>query len=102
MAAILYSVIATLPDEPTRSEYIAWLNDGHLDQVVKGGARSAMIVRVLEPPTPPRVETRYVFDTRDLFDRYLRESAPALRQDGLQRFPPSRGITMERRLGEIL
>ena len=102
MGGILYSVIATLPDEATRAEYIAWLEDGHLDQVVKGGAHTAMIVRVLDPEAPPQVETRYVFATRDLFDRYVREAAPRLRQDGLRRFPPERGVGFQRRLGEIL
>jgi hypothetical protein len=102
MAGILYSVIATLPDEATRAEYIAWLEDGHIDLVVKGGAHSAMIVRVVDPPVPPRVETRYVFATRDLFDRYVRNTAPKLREDGLRRFPPERGVVFERRLGEIL
>ena len=31
MPAVAYTVLATLPDEPTASEYIAWLKDGHLD-----------------------------------------------------------------------
>jgi hypothetical protein len=102
MAGILYSVIATLPDDAACAEYIAWLEDGHIDQVVKGGAHTAMIVRVLEPPTPIQVETRYIFATRDLFDRYVRESAPKLREEGLLRFPPARGISFERRVGEIV
>lgn len=102
MGGILYSVIATLPDEATRAEYIAWLEDGHVDQVVKGGAHSAMIVRVVDPPSPLRVETRYVFATRDLFDRYVRQTAPKLREEGLRRFPAQRGVGFERRIGEIV
>jgi hypothetical protein len=102
MPGILYSVIATFPDEATRAEYIAWLEDGHVDQVIGGGAHSAMIVRTLEPAAPLTVETRYVFSTRELYDRYVRETAPRLREEGLRRFPPERGVAFQRRLGAIV
>jgi hypothetical protein len=102
MPGILYSVIATLPDEATRAQYIAWLEDGHLDHIIRAGAHSAMIARVIDPPSPLRVETRYIFSTRDLYDRYIAETAPRLRAQGLQRFGPDRGVSFERRLAEIL
>jgi hypothetical protein len=102
MSAIAYSVIATLPDPATRDEYVAWLEDGHLDAVIKGGAHSAMIVVLDEPAHPLQVETRYIFATRAAFDQYVARHAPALRADGLARFPPSRGVSMERRLGRIM
>jgi hypothetical protein len=102
MSAIAYTVIATLPDAATRDEYVAWLEDGHLDAVIKGGAHSAMIVVVEEPAAPLRVETRYIFQTRAVFDHYVAQVAPALRADGARRFPPSRGVGMERRVGRVL
>lgn len=102
MSAIAYSVITTLPDEATASEYIAWLEDGHVDEVVRGGAHSAMIVRIEEPPGSIQVETRYVFANRDAFDRYVSTVAPRLRADGLARFGPERGIFMQRRVGRVL
>jgi hypothetical protein len=46
--------------------------------------------------------TQYIFTTRELFDRYVSTFAPALRADGLKRFPPERGITFERLVGEIV
>jgi hypothetical protein len=107
MARVLYAVTATLPDRATLEEYVAWLEDGHVDHVIKGGAHSAMIVR-LDPQArgggagPFRVETQYVFATRELFEQYEARHAPALRADGLKRFPPARGVTMERRIGEIV
>jgi hypothetical protein len=62
-----------------------------------------MIVRLdPEPGQPPRVETRYVFPTRETFDQYISQHAPALRQEGLERFPPERGIRMERTVGLIV
>lgn len=104
MTRILYAVTATLPDEATAREYIAWLEDGHVDAVIKHGAHSGMIVR-LDAETSgqsPRVETHYVFATRELFDRYVAKHAPTLRADGLKRFPAERGVRFERRIGEIL
>ena len=103
MMRICYMVIATLPDAAIEREYVSWLEDGHVDAVISGGAHSAMIVR-LEPAAgeKPRVMTQYVFPTRELFDRYVAHFAPALRADGLKRFPPERGIVFERTIGEIV
>lgn len=102
MTAIAYSVTATLPDQDLAREYIAWLEDGHVDEVIKHGAHSAMIVRITEPKVPIQVETRYIFANRQVFDRYIDQAAPALRAEGLRRFPPDRGIRFERRLGEVM
>jgi hypothetical protein len=95
-------VAATLPDDETAGEYIAWLKDGHVDAVIRGGAHSAMIVRLEPAGSSPRIMTQYIFPTRQLFDRYVAEFAPALRADGLTRFPPDRGIKFERNIGEVL
>ncbi|MFN0133101.1 MAG: DUF4286 family protein [Phycisphaerales bacterium] len=102
MSAIAYTVIASFPDAPTRDEYIAWLEDGHIDLVIRHGAHAASIIRVIDPAQPIQVEVRYTFSTRDLFDTYIRDHAPALRADGLRRFPPDRGITFVRRVGQIV
>ena len=103
MAKVCYCVIATLPDEAIVAEYIAWLRDGHVDQVIAGGAHSAMIVRLETDATEsrPRIMTQYVFSTRQLFDQYVERHAPALRADGLVRFPPERGIAFVRLAGDI-
>ncbi len=99
---LIYTVTATLPDEATASEYIAWLNDGHVQAVVSGGAASAHVIRVEEPAAPIQVETRYVFASREDHDRYLRDHAPRLRAEGLARFGPGRGIAFQRRLGRVV
>jgi len=101
MGAIAYTVVATLPDQQTASEYIAWLLDGHIAAVVRGGAQSGEVVRLLEPPKPIQVEARYRFASREAFDRYVSEEAPKLRAEGLSKFPPERGIRFERRLGAL-
>lgn len=102
MTAIAYSVTATLPDQDLAREYITWLEDGHVDEVIKHGAHSAMIVRISDPASPIQVETRYIFANREVFDRYISHAAPGLRAEGLRRFPPDRGIRFERRIGEVL
>ena len=102
MIRICYMVIATLPDEATAREYTSWLEDGHVDAVISGGAHSAMIVRLEPKDGRPRIMTQYIFPTRELFDRYVSQFAPALRADGLKRFPPERGIAFERTIGEIV
>jgi hypothetical protein len=99
---ILYTVTATLPDEATAREYAEWLLSGHVQAVVRHGAAWASVARVTDPALPIRVESRYVFPDQGTMDRYLREAAPALRAEGLQRFPPERGITFERRFAVML
>jgi hypothetical protein len=107
MAKVWYAVIATLPSSEIADEYVHWLEDGHVDAVIRAGAHSAMIIRLdREPaanlPDPARqVMTQYVFATRELFDRYVEHDAPTLRAEGLKLFGPERGVRMERRLGEI-
>jgi hypothetical protein len=102
MAAIAYTVTATLPDEQRRAEYIGWLEDGHVDAVIAAGARSAMIVSVEEPVEPPRVHTRYIFSTREALEQYLRLHAPALREEGLRRFGPETGVRFAREVGRVI
>jgi hypothetical protein len=102
MTAIAYAVTASLPDEATRDRYIAWLRSGHLDEVIKAGAEAAVIVIVEEPSTPPQVQTRYTFRTRDAYERYIAHHAPGLRAEGLKLFPPTSGVSFSRTMGRIL
>ncbi len=102
MPPVAYTVVATLPDESTAQEYLDWLRNGHVAAVIRAGASEAIIVRVDDPATPIRVEIRYRFPSREALDRYVRESAPALRAEGLARFPASRGVHLARAIGRIL
>lgn len=103
---VAYTVVASLPDRGVTDEYVAWLKDGHVDAVIAHGARSAHIVRLdREGPNedePFRVEVRYVFPTREVFQRYVERHAPGLRADGLKRFGPERGVRFSRTVGEIV
>lgn len=100
---LAYTVIADFDAPPVAAEWLAWLTGGHLQAVLDGGARSADVVRLEPTPSAPlRVEVRYLFDDLTAFQRYEQTAAPALRADGLARFPPSRGVRLQRTLGEVL
>jgi len=97
---IAYTVRCTFPDEATADEWVAWLRREHLADVMKGGARSAQIIRL--DGTSTACEVRYLFASRAAFATYEREHAPALREEGLRRFPLERGLSYERSVGEIV
>lgn len=101
--AFAYTVIGDFEDAAVAGEWIDWLRGGHVQAVLDGGATSAEVVR-LEPTAaaPLRVEVRYRFADHAAFQRYERDAAPALRADGLARFPPSRGVRLTRVLGEVV
>lgn len=109
MPKIVYTVSATLPDHATADQFIAWLAGpdpsgarGHAADVIRGGAESATVVRLDTPPDqPPQVEIHYTFPSREAFDRYVRDIAPALRAEGQQLFGPDRGIQYGRRQGQV-
>lgn len=100
MTRVAYTVTATLPDEPTRDSFVAWLLAGHVDQVRAGGADVARVVQLTDPPLG--VQCRYEFPSEEAFERYLRVHAPALRAEGVARFGSVSGVTFRREVGTIL
>lgn len=100
---IAYSVTAEFDELSVATEYVRWLQEGHLAAVLAGGALEAVLLRH-EPAAGAQLvfQTRYLFASMAAFDRYEKQFAPALRADGLARFPPSRGVRMTRTLSEVL
>jgi hypothetical protein len=98
-----YTVIADFDSPHVAAEWVHWLKSGHLQAVLDGGALATELVR-LEPTAthPLRFEVRYRFADLAAFQRYEQTAAPALRADGLARFPPSRGVRLQRVVGEVL
>lgn len=88
-----------MPDAPTGDRYVAWLKDGHLEAVLRGGATSGRVLKVVEPKAPIRFQTQYTFPSMGAYERYVREHAQALRSEGLARFGPDSGVTFERIVG---
>ena len=95
-----YTVRCEFPDDALREEWLTWLLDGHAQALLDAGAVSAAVVA--DASDPRRLEVRYVFPSRAAFKRYETIYAPALRADGLNRFPPHLGITYQRGEGAVL
>lgn len=100
MPGIEYTVTITLPDEALRREFVDWLANGHVQAVCRGGATRARIVQ--PDDATMTILVRYEFPDAVTFGRYVREVAPALREEGLRRFGPERGVSMSRGVGTIL
>ena len=93
----LYSVRSTFTNPDVRADFLAWLRGGHLADVVKAGALDAEIVEhEAEAGAIGDVETRYHFASRAAFDAYANGPAVPLRAEGAAKFPPARGIAMQR------
>jgi hypothetical protein len=96
---LIYTVAVTFSDAATADAWRAWLRDGHVADVMAGGAVAAEVVRI---DGGPRFEVRYRFPSREAFERYEREHAPRLRAEGRAKFPPEQGIAYERSTAELL
>lgn len=94
-----YVVTAELESEEVRDRYLAWLGTGgHARDVCAAGASSCEVV--LLDGAAIRVETRYVFASREAFERYEREEAPRLRAEGRALFPS--GVEFTRHTGIVV
>jgi hypothetical protein len=83
---LMYSVTAAMADS-LKAEYIAWLNDGHIQTVVDDGkARSARVVDLGSEDGTSKVCSIYVFRSKAAYDEYDARVAPGLRADGKARF----------------
>jgi hypothetical protein len=96
---LVYTVTAELPSAELAQEFLDWLEDDHLRDVVKAGAVDGEAL-VLDGDAHV-VECRYRFASREAFAAYEAGPAEALRADGRARFGPERGVTMSRRIGEV-
>jgi hypothetical protein len=94
----LYAVRSRFTNHEVRAEFIAWLSDGHLADVVNAGALDAELVELEAEGAdePGDVESRYHFASRAAFEAYAAGPAVALRAEGMAKFPPERGIVMTR------
>jgi hypothetical protein len=98
MSDICYTVAAIFTDGALAEEWVRWLREGHVAEVMAGGATSAEIVRM--EGAEHSYEVRYRFPSREAFARYEAEHAPRLRAEGLRLFPPEKGIAYRRTVGE--
>ncbi len=100
---ICYTVRCEFPAAAVHvaAEWLAWLQDQHVADVLAAGAVAAEIVS-MQDCDRPTMEVRYRFPDRAAFDSYLEEHAGRLRQEGLDRFPPELGLEYSRSVGEVV
>jgi hypothetical protein len=99
---IAYTVIAHFTDSTVAEEWISWLQEEHLAEVLAGGALDAEVtLEDQKVAGEMRCEVRYHFASAESFAAYERDSAPALRAKGLARFPLERGIRYQRHLARV-
>ena len=99
--AFFYAVTAQLPDEAVRDEFEGWLIDGHIRDVIEGGALWGRCVRLDSGDGVLRVEAQYGFASREAFDAYQNGPAIDLRREGIERFAEPHGVTFSRRTGTV-
>jgi hypothetical protein len=106
-----YTVTATFDDPAIADEWVAWLRDEHVRDVIDAGAVDGEVVMLNSDegyaasgsdPKRQTCEVRYHFSDRAAFETYVRDHAPRLREEGLKRFPLERGIVYSRRSGEVV
>lgn len=102
-----YTVTCEFNDRLVAKEWIDWLREEHLRDVCDAGATDTEVIALErdEDQSSRGVwahEVRYHFRDRATFDAYVRDHAPQLRAEGLQRFPPERGLNYARRTGEVV
>jgi hypothetical protein len=95
---VAYTVTVTFADAAVADEWLTWLFPDHLRAVLAAGATDAEVVALDGPQRT--FEVRYHFPSREAFAGYEQDHAPRLRAEGLKLFPPERGITYRRSLGE--
>ena len=100
MCDFAYTVAATFSNEGVAEEWVRWLREGHVAEVVAAGATDGEIIEIDGPDR--LVEVRYHFPTRQAFAVYEREHAPRLRAEGLKRFGAERGIAYRRSAGDVI
>ena len=80
------------------AEWVAWLRDGHLAEVIAGGALEGAVVQL----GPLQFQARYLFADAAAFAKYEQVSAPKLRAEGSAKFPATRGVRMSRFTGAVV
>ena len=106
MPQLAYTVYTTFTDGSLADEWLRWLRDGHVAEVMNGGATDAEIIELdAAPNVPPGTrafEVRYRFPSREHFARYETDHAPRLRAEGLKLFPVERGVSYRRAVGAVI
>jgi len=98
-----YNVTCRAPGESKAHEWLSWLQDSHIEDVIKCGAIKAEIIRFDDDGKPGVLfQIRYYFKDRESLEDYVENHSTRLREDGVKNFPPEEGFLYERLIGEVL
>jgi hypothetical protein len=100
MQSVAYTVGVTFVDGQMANAWLDWLAGGHVAEVLAGGAVRADLLAL--DGDGLEFEVRYQFPSREAFQAYERLHAPRLRAEGLALFPPDRGVSYRRTVGDVL
>lgn len=90
----------TKEDDALIGDWLDWLRNSHIHDVLAAGASAAELVKMDAEPSV--FEIRYTFNSREHFQAYESDHASRLREEGLQRFPLARGLVYSRSTGEVM
>ena len=93
-----YTVQCEFDREQVAGEWLRWLRDEHVHDVMAAGANRAEIIKLDGPTWAYRIE--YDFPTFELYEAYNTKHADRLQEECLGRFPFDMGIRYERTSGE--
>jgi hypothetical protein len=103
MNKIAYIVICRIKNKEKVDEWLSWLRDGHIAEVLAGGASDAKITRLDDDESKDICfEIFYHFASREAFDDYIAHHAPRLRAEGAERFSEEDGFFYSRKIGEVI
>lgn len=86
---IVYTVTSEV-EAQAAGEWLAWMRDTHVPEVLATGCFSGCRIAELEEPVPPPGYVTFVFEyeapTAERLARYFDQFAPALRQSATARY----------------
>lgn len=89
-----YAVTATLTTQEALEHYLDWLLDGHINEVCLWAEEAEVVEQ-----SGLKVQSVYWFKDYETFERYEREGAPKLREEGVRFAQELGGIVFERTTG---
>lgn len=99
MTRIMYEVTATITDPSITDDWIRWIAEQHINDILQAGATHGRLVRLDDPRNTFVVQ--YEFPSRQAYEHYQAAHAPRLRAESARRFEPAQ-VSYTRRSGEIL
>lgn len=87
-------------DSTLVSRWLDWLIPKHIQDVMDCGATGGEVIKIDDEL--PTFAINYSFPDRSTFDRYEKEHAPGLREEGMQLFPHSLGLVYSRSTAEVV